>query len=108
MRAITFYPNMRRAAASRHGSAGWYNSLHASVRDKGGAMLTNEKLIEYLEKVIAEDVLSGNRLGLKNSQRAAGFLMSAADYAGDKELARRFRALAAQAANKDEQLGKND
>jgi hypothetical protein len=71
-------------------------------------MLTTEKLIEYIEKVIAEDVLSGDRLGLKNTQRAAGFLMSAAEYAGDKELARRFRILAAQAANKDEQLSKRD
>lgn len=68
-------------------------------------MLTTEKIIEYLELVIAEDRLSGNRAGLKNSQTAAGFLMAAANAAGDREMALRFRVLAAQAANKREELG---
>ena len=68
-------------------------------------MLTTEKIFEYLERVIAEDTLSGNRTGLKNSQTAAGFLMAAANYAGDKDAAYRFRVLAAKAANKNEDLG---
>lgn len=68
-------------------------------------MLTVEQIIQHIERVIAEDTLSGNRLGLKNTQRAAGFLMTAAEAHGDKELARRFRNLAAQAANKYEELG---
>ncbi len=67
-------------------------------------MLTIEQIVEYTERVIAEDSLSGNKLGLKNTQRAAGFLMSAADAHGEKELARKFRILAAQAANKAEEL----
>jgi hypothetical protein len=68
------------------------------------ATVTTEQIIEYLERVIAEDTLSGNRPGLKNAQTAAGFLMAAAEYAGDKETARRFRFLAARAANKNEEL----
>ena len=67
-------------------------------------MLTIEQIVEYTERVIAEDTLSGNKLGLKNTQRAAGFLMSAADAHAEKELARKFRILAAQAANKAEEL----
>jgi hypothetical protein len=68
-------------------------------------MLTTENILEYLERVIAEDRLSGNRAGLKNSQTAAGFLMAAANYASDKETARRFHLLAAKAANYNEELG---
>ena len=70
--------------------------------------LTNDQIIEFLERVIAEDTLSGNRAGLKNSQTAAGFLMAAANYAGDKETAYKFRVLAARAANKNEELGSED
>ena len=69
------------------------------------ATVTTDQIIEFLERVIAEDTLSGNRTGLKNAQTAAGFLMAASDYAGDKETARRFRFLAAKAANKNEELG---
>ena len=72
------------------------------------ATVTTEQIIEFLERVIAEDTLSGNRAGLKNAQTAAGFLMSAAEYAGDKDIARRFRILAAKAANKNEELGGED
>jgi hypothetical protein len=68
-------------------------------------MLTVEKIIEYMERVIAEDRLSGNRAGLKNTQIAAGFLMAAANYAGEKEMAFKFRVLAAESANKREELG---
>jgi hypothetical protein len=68
-------------------------------------MVTTEQIIDFLERVIAEDRLAGNRIGLKNAQVAAGFLMAAANYADDKETARRFRVLAAEAANKNEELG---
>ena len=67
-------------------------------------MLTVDQIFEYLERVIAEDRLSGNRAGLKNSQTAAGFLMAAANYADDRSTARRFQVLAAQAANRREEL----
>lgn len=68
-------------------------------------MLTTDQIIEFIEQVIAEDRLAGNRAGLRNTQIAAGFLMAAANYAEDKELARRFRVLAAEAANQGEELG---
>lgn len=68
-------------------------------------MLTTDKIIEFIEQVIAEDRLSGNRAGLRNTQIAAGFLMAAANYADEKDVARRFRVLAAEAANKHEELG---
>ncbi|MBK9941421.1 MAG: hypothetical protein U0Z44_13605 [Kouleothrix sp.] len=68
-------------------------------------MLTIEQVFEFMERVLAEDRLAGNRAGLKNTQTAAGFLMAAANYAGDRESARRFRVLAAEAANKHEELG---
>ena len=70
--------------------------------------LTTDKIFEFLERVIAEDMLSGNRAGLKNSQTAAGFLMAAANYADDKDTAYRFRVLAAKAANNHEELGGED
>jgi hypothetical protein len=69
------------------------------------ATLTTEQIFEFLELLIAEDTLSGNRAGLKNAQTAAGFLMAAANHAGDKESAYKFRVLAAKAANKNEELG---
>jgi hypothetical protein len=71
-------------------------------------MLTTAQIIEFMERVIAEDRLSGNRAGLKNTQTAAGFLMAAANYAGDKDSAFKFRVLAAEAANKREELGDHD
>lgn len=67
-------------------------------------MLTVENIFEYTERIIAEDRLRGNRAGLRNTQYACGFLMTAAENVGDKETARRFRILAAQAANKSEEL----
>ncbi|MEP7187563.1 MAG: hypothetical protein ABI901_00065 [Roseiflexaceae bacterium] len=67
-------------------------------------MMTIDQIREYLERVIAERRLSGDRVGLKELQIAAGFLMAAADYAGDKDSALRFRVLAAEAANKREEL----
>jgi hypothetical protein len=71
-------------------------------------MITSEQIIDFMQRVIAEDRLSGNRPGLKNTQIAAGFLMAAANYADDKPTAQRFRVLAAEAANKHEELGWED
>lgn len=70
-------------------------------------MVTVDDIIEFLTRVIAEDRLSGNRAGLQNSQRAAGFLMAAANAYGDKQTTRRFQLLAAEAANKNEELERN-
>ena len=71
-------------------------------------MLTVDQIAEYAERVIAEDRLSGNRAGLRNTQLACGFLMTAAKANGDNELGRRFQILAAQAANKNEELDKSN
>ena len=46
--------------------------------------MTVDQIIDFMQRVIAEDRLSGNRAGLKNTQIAAGFLMAAGNYAGDK------------------------
>ena len=67
-------------------------------------MLTSEQILAYLERLIAEARSSGNRAGLKELQTAAGVLMAAANYAGDKQTAYKFRVLAADAANKYEEL----
>ncbi|HEU4329012.1 MAG TPA: hypothetical protein VFS21_38090 [Roseiflexaceae bacterium] len=67
-------------------------------------MLTIEQIIEHAERTIAEDHLAGNRAGLRNTQLACGFLMAAANAAGDREAATRFRNLAARAANMSEAL----
>jgi len=67
-------------------------------------MLTADQILEYLERVIAEDKLSGNRVGLKNAQVAASFLSAAARDAQDAESARKFQLLAAEAANKRQAL----
>lgn len=74
---------------------------------KGRTMVTGDQIVEYFERVIAEDKLSGNAQGLKNAQIAAGYLMKAAEYAGDKETARRLHILAARAANYHEELTGN-
>lgn len=67
-------------------------------------MMTTDQILEYLERVIAERRLSGDSAGLKELQTVAGFLMAAAKDAGDKDHAFRFRVLAAEAANKREEL----
>lgn len=67
-------------------------------------MLTIEKIVNFMERKIAEDFLAGHRVGLRNTQIAGGFLMAAAKDAGDSDLAFRFRVLAAEAANKYEEL----
>lgn len=69
-------------------------------------MLTTEQIQEYLERVMAEHHLAGDRIALKRDQEVAGFLMAAARHAGDKQLALRFQVLAARAADIREQLEK--
>lgn len=69
-------------------------------------MLTLDAIFAYTERVIAEDSLSGNRAGLLHTQRACGYLMTAAETSDDQASARRFRILAALAANKHEELAK--
>ena len=71
-------------------------------------MLTVENIQEYLERVIAEYRLSGNRQGLRNLQTAAGFLMEAANAYGERDLARRFQVLAAKAAHEREAIEGED
>jgi hypothetical protein len=65
-------------------------------------MLTTEEIMDYLRGVIAEGRLAGNSVSLHDAQRVAGFLMLAAQEAGDQTSARRFRVLAAEAANRQE------
>lgn len=67
-------------------------------------MLTFDQLISQIERMIATHRLAGNKEELRRIQLAAGVLMSAAEDAGDKDLARRFRLLASQAANRREEL----
>ncbi len=71
-------------------------------------MLTSDQILKYLEQVLAQDYQARNRAGLRNAQTAAGVLMAAANYAGDKETAYRFRVLAADAANKNEELASEE
>ncbi len=69
--------------------------------------LTLEQLAEYTERIIAEKTLSGDSVALLNAQRAAGFVVAAAEAIHDADTARRFRILAARAANNHEALDKN-
>jgi hypothetical protein len=70
-------------------------------------VLTIDQIVEYLERTIAQDLLSGDKTGLKRTQTAAGVLMAAAESTRDKETAQRFRIVAAHAANKLEELEKD-
>jgi hypothetical protein len=67
-------------------------------------MITVEQIKEYLTSTIAEDFLRADKIGLKRTQTAAGVLMAAAESLGDKEAVHQFRLIAAQAANKQEEL----
>lgn len=67
-------------------------------------MLSVEQIIAYFERAIAEKHLAGERQELLHLQYAAGLLMKAAQDAGDNDIARRFRVLAAEAANRREEL----
>ncbi len=67
-------------------------------------MLSIEQIVAYAERTIAQRYLSGEREGLRRLQLALAELMAAAQEAGDKETALRFRSLAAKAANQIEAL----
>jgi hypothetical protein len=64
--------------------------------------LTIEGVLAYLREVVAEGRLAGNSVSLRDAQRVAGFLMLAAEQAGDRAAARSFHLLAAEAANRQE------
>ncbi|MBX0330732.1 hypothetical protein K2Z83_24035 [Oscillochloris sp. ZM17-4] len=68
-------------------------------------MLSIDQIITHMEREIAQDRLEGRREELRQLQYAAGILMRAAEGAGDKDSARRFRLVASQAANVHEELG---
>jgi hypothetical protein len=73
--------------------------------DEGAAaMLSIDQIIDYMEREIARWRLEGKREELRHLQYAAGTLMHAAESVGDKDSARRFRLVAAQAANMQEEL----
>lgn len=74
------------------------------LNPEGKPMLTLDAIIVYMERSIAEDVLAGNKIGLKHTQTAAGVIMAAAEAAKDGATAARFRSVAAQAANKLEDV----
>ncbi len=67
-------------------------------------MLTTEQIREYLTHRIAEEFLHGSRMELRHIQMTAGYLKAAAESVGDKDAAHHFRVLAAEAANKEEEL----
>jgi hypothetical protein len=71
-------------------------------------MLTIDQVIDYLEETIAADLLRGDKVGLKRTQTAAGVMMAAAEARADKDTAQRFRYVAAHAANKLEELEKDN
>ncbi|NJN19450.1 MAG: hypothetical protein HC822_25995 [Oscillochloris sp.] len=71
-------------------------------------MVTVDQIRSYCERMIAEHYLSGNAEGLRETQLALGVLMHAAEAAQDKDTARQFRVLAAQAANRREELMPED
>jgi hypothetical protein len=67
-------------------------------------MLTIDQIIVHMEREIAQGKLEGRRDELRQIQYAAGMLMRAAEGNGDKDSARRFRLVAAQAANMQEEI----
>lgn len=67
-------------------------------------MVTIDQICEYLERAIAERFLAGEKVGLRQIQTTAGIMMHAAEAAGDKDTAFRFRCIAAHAANKLEDV----
>ncbi|NNJ13457.1 hypothetical protein EKD04_024330 [Chloroflexales bacterium ZM16-3] len=68
-------------------------------------MLSIDQIIAHMEREIAQDRLEGRRDELRQIQYAAGMLMRAAEGAGDKDSARRFRLVASQSANLQEEMG---
>ncbi|NTW01462.1 MAG: hypothetical protein HGA19_09145 [Oscillochloris sp.] len=68
-------------------------------------MLSIDQIIAHMEREIAQGRLEGRRDELRQLQYAAGMLMRAAESVRDKDTARRFRLVAAQSANLQEELG---
>lgn len=60
-------------------------------------MVTIEHIIEYLERLIAEERLSGDQIAQHRVQITARLLVAAARDADDDVSARRFQVLADQA-----------
>ncbi len=71
-------------------------------------MVSIDQIAEHIEHTIAEQSLAGDREGLRRTQWAATVITSAAEAAGDKATALRFRTLAAYSANKQEDLAGED
>jgi hypothetical protein len=67
-------------------------------------MLTIDQIIVHMEREIAQGRLEGRREELRQLQYAAGVLIRAAEGNNDKDSAQRFRLVAAQAANVQEEL----
>ncbi|MDZ4717381.1 MAG: hypothetical protein SH847_02845 [Roseiflexaceae bacterium] len=65
-------------------------------------MLTIDQIILYMEHEIAQGRLEGQREELRRLQYSAGMLIRAAEESDDDESARRFRLVAAQAANQQD------
>lgn len=76
-------------------------ALLAQARSGGGGV---PEVLEQLQRQIEAAGKAGDQAGLRNLQYAAGVLMRAAEFAGDKQTARQLRAEAANAANQIEDL----
>jgi hypothetical protein len=74
------------------------------LKEEKDSMLTLEQVADYLTNTIAEDFLRADKLGLRRTQTTAGVLMAAGQALGDQETTHKFRLIAAQAANKQEEL----
>lgn len=71
-------------------------------------MLSMDQLVEYFNDQIAHGFLEGKATELRHLQAAAGVIMAAAEANHDSPTATRFRIVAAQAANKLEELENNN
>ena len=67
-------------------------------------MLTIQQIVDSLRQAIATQREAGDVTALRETQLAAGVLMNAAKWAGDKETAHTFQVLAAEAANAQEEI----
>lgn len=71
-------------------------------------MLTVEQTMSYFDHTIAAAFLAGDASHLRQLQTAAGVMMAAATANNDPDSASRFRFVAAEAANRLEELDKRD
>lgn len=67
-------------------------------------MLTVEQIMDSLRQAVATQRAAGDVTALRETQIAAGVLMNAAKWAGDKATAHTFQVLAAEAANAQEEV----